>query len=270
VADSTVSGAGAVVFGSMNWTAAGNNANDENTLYIRNDSIAAQFQQEFDRQWSGLAHVRPCSRVSAEGADASTCSSPYNCTAPDTCTSGSCCDGSDNDYDGRADLDDEACGCTDGVDNDGDGYIDAEDFECWTVLGCSFENTAAACNDGLDNDCDGYVDGNDHDCAGLTATEDDAATCSDGVDNDGDGYIDGDDLGCAGVTGLTNSGPGGDGQPSEAPNGYGLVTCVDGVNNDGGSPELDCNDPACQNVASCTGGTGGGGGAKGNGLKGDN
>jgi phosphatidylserine/phosphatidylglycerophosphate/cardiolipin synthase-like enzyme len=270
VADSTVSGAGAVVFGSMNWTAAGNNANDENTLYIRNDTVAAQFQQEFDRQWSALAHIPTCSRVSAEGADASTCSSPYNCTAPDTCTSGSCCDGSDNDYDGRTDLDDEACGCTDGVDNDGDGYIDAEDFECWTVLGCGFENTAAACNDGIDNDCDGYVDGNDYDCSGLTATEDDATTCSDGADNDSDGYTDGDDQGCAGVMGLTNSGPGGDGQSSEAPNGYGLVTCADGVNNDGGSPKLDCNDSDCRNVASCTGGGGGGGGPRGNGPKGDN
>jgi hypothetical protein len=51
-----------------------------------------------------------------------------------SCTSGSCCDGSDNDYDGKSDLDDEGCACADGVDNDADGYTDTDDWECSVVV----------------------------------------------------------------------------------------------------------------------------------------
>lgn len=118
----------AVVFGSMNWTAAGDNKNDENTLHVRNAAFANSFHDEFERQWADLAAVPACTAVSVEGADSSQCSSANDCHAG--CSSGSCCDGVDNDYDGKLDLQEEACACGDGVDNDLDGYVDANDFDC--------------------------------------------------------------------------------------------------------------------------------------------
>jgi phosphatidylserine/phosphatidylglycerophosphate/cardiolipin synthase-like enzyme len=130
VADAGVSGSGAVVSGSMNWTAAGDGNNDENTLYVRNDGLAAAFHAEFERQWTDLASVPTCTLSSVEGADSSVCGSPNDCSV--TCTSGSCCDGIDNDYDGLIDLQEEACACADGVDNDGDGFIDMDDYDCQT------------------------------------------------------------------------------------------------------------------------------------------
>ncbi|HEY3493293.1 MAG TPA: phospholipase D-like domain-containing protein [Polyangiaceae bacterium] len=132
VADSAIPSQAAVVFGSMNWTSAGNANNDENTLYVRNAAFAAEFQTEFERQWSDLAGVPDCTAVSAEGADSSVCGSSIDCTV--SCSSGSCCDGSDNDYDGHSDLTDEGCACGDGIDNDGDGYTDSADWECNVVI----------------------------------------------------------------------------------------------------------------------------------------
>jgi len=55
-----VADAQAVVFGSQNWTAAGNAANDENTLYVENSEFAAEFVAEFARQWADLASVQIC------------------------------------------------------------------------------------------------------------------------------------------------------------------------------------------------------------------
>jgi hypothetical protein len=131
VADSGYAGQAAVVFGSMNWTGAGNVDNDENTLYVKNAGFAAEFQTEFNRQWADLAGVPSCSTISAEGADSSSCGSAVDCTG--SCASGSCCDGADNDYDGHSDLSDEGCACADGIDNDGDGYVDGNDWECQSV-----------------------------------------------------------------------------------------------------------------------------------------
>lgn len=131
VADAGIQGSSAVVFGSMNWTDAGDADNDENTLYVRNDGFAAPFHTEFERQWSDLAPVPVCVRISVEGAESSVCGSPNDCSS--SCTSGACCDGIDNDYDGNADLAEEACACADGIDNDGDGYIDGNDWDCKSV-----------------------------------------------------------------------------------------------------------------------------------------
>jgi hypothetical protein len=120
----------AVVFGSMNWTGAGDAENDENTLYVQNEAFAAVFHAEFERQWADLAGVPPCARASVEGADSSICAAG-GCQLG--CSSGSCCDGIDNDYDHKIDLEEEACACADGADNDHDGYVDAEDFDCQHV-----------------------------------------------------------------------------------------------------------------------------------------
>jgi hypothetical protein len=127
VADAALPSAAAVVYGSMNWTASGDGQNDENSLYVKHAALAAAFSGEFQRQWNDLAAVPSCTTVSAEGADSSVCTPGNDCH---TCASGSCCDGLDNDYDGRTDLQEEACACADGLDNDGDGYADAADFDC--------------------------------------------------------------------------------------------------------------------------------------------
>jgi hypothetical protein len=132
VADSMVANRAAVVFGSMNFTVAGDAQNDENTLVVKHDGFAAEFQNEFERQWESLAQVPVCVNTSAEGADSSNCEPAESCHKK--CNSGSCCDGIDNDYDGRTDLSEESCGCADGIDNDGDGYTDRKDFDCQPVV----------------------------------------------------------------------------------------------------------------------------------------
>jgi PLD-like domain len=132
VADAGLAGAAAVVFGSMNWTGAGDDDNDENTLYVKNDGLAAPFRAEFERQWADLGSVPPCTMVSAEGADSSVCAAGNDCTG--SCSSGSCCDGIDNDYDGKTDMAEEACACADGIDNDRDGYFDLDDWDCRPIV----------------------------------------------------------------------------------------------------------------------------------------
>jgi hypothetical protein len=72
--------------------------------------------------------VPACASVSVEGADSSVCNPSSDCHV--NCLSGSCCDGLDNDYDGKVDLQEEACACCDGIDNDADRYIDGADYDC--------------------------------------------------------------------------------------------------------------------------------------------
>jgi phosphatidylserine/phosphatidylglycerophosphate/cardiolipin synthase-like enzyme len=128
VADAALPERARVIVGSFNWTAAANQHNDENTLLIRSPSVATQFAEEFERQWSDLPDTLVCASVQVEGPSSSDCAPAHDCIAQ--CRSGSCCDGLDNDHNGRIDAQEEACACSDGIDNDADGYTDAVDFDC--------------------------------------------------------------------------------------------------------------------------------------------
>ncbi len=78
-----------VIGGSMNWTAAGERGNDENTIVLRSRVHAAQYQAWFDKLWSAIPDRWLEGRPDPESWDSGT----------------ACTDGVDNDCD---DLDDEA------------------------------------------------------------------------------------------------------------------------------------------------------------------
>jgi phosphatidylserine/phosphatidylglycerophosphate/cardiolipin synthase-like enzyme len=132
VADAALGEHARVIVGSLNWTAAADRHNDENTLVIASPSVAGQFAGEFARQWADLPDEVICGRVQAEGPTSSVCEVAMDCVH--TCRSGSCCDGIDNDHDGLSDAREEACGCGDGLDNDEDGYVDGADYDCQVVF----------------------------------------------------------------------------------------------------------------------------------------
>jgi cysteine-rich repeat protein len=108
VIDSGVPGHGAVIIGSQNWTNAGEDANDENLLYIKNDAVAAEMQADFNMKWNSTAlqGVNACSYVAQEGNSSSDCVDDKCDTA---CNFGSCCDSVDNDMDGNIDAADNGC-----------------------------------------------------------------------------------------------------------------------------------------------------------------
>jgi len=80
------------ILGSLNWTVAGSQKNDENILAIKGDA-AKQALVWFENLWRILPDYTLRSIPKAEGRD-----SP-----------GSCTDALDNDYDGRIDDEDSAC-----------------------------------------------------------------------------------------------------------------------------------------------------------------
>ena len=85
-----------LILGSMNWTSAGDNANDENTLILRSRRLAAQYGDWFERLWQSIPN-----RWLARGARPD----------PESADSGSACaDGADNDFDELIDADDPGCG----------------------------------------------------------------------------------------------------------------------------------------------------------------
>lgn len=51
-----------VVTGSLNWTATGNTANNENTLVIANGALTKQYAVEYERMWTTI-DVLPCTSV---------------------------------------------------------------------------------------------------------------------------------------------------------------------------------------------------------------
>lgn len=82
-----------VVGGSMNWTGAGEEDNDENTIVLHSRSHATQYEQWFDRLWARIPDRWLQGRPDVESADSGT----------------ACRDGFDNDYDKLADSADPGC-----------------------------------------------------------------------------------------------------------------------------------------------------------------
>ena len=84
-----------LILGSMNWTGAGADKNDENTIIIKSSKLAAEHSENFEQVWNGIPEKweQPGQRPSPESVD-----------------SGSACfDGVDNDFDGKSDEDDPGC-----------------------------------------------------------------------------------------------------------------------------------------------------------------
>lgn len=85
-----------LIIGSQNFTGAGNQSNDENTLWIKNGSMAnigAEYNAYFSSMWDSIPEQ-------------------FNCTNP----------GAESSAVGQT--------CSDGKDNDYDGYVDGADFDC--------------------------------------------------------------------------------------------------------------------------------------------
>ncbi|MCB9714901.1 MAG: DUF1669 domain-containing protein [Myxococcales bacterium] len=83
-----------VITGSMNWTTAGDDTNDENVVIIRDEALAAQYGEFFDELWTAIDDRWLRANPDPESRD-----------------SGSACeDGIDNDYDDEPDAEDPGCG----------------------------------------------------------------------------------------------------------------------------------------------------------------
>ena len=83
-----------VITGSMNWTTAGNDTNDENVVIVHDDALAAQYGEFFDTLWADIDDRWLTTNPDPESRDSGT----------------ACSDGIDNDYDGLADDEDPGCG----------------------------------------------------------------------------------------------------------------------------------------------------------------
>lgn len=87
-----------LVVGSMNWTRAGEDTNDENTLLIRSPRMARQLHAFFDRLWMSIPDELARSDARPD---------------PESRSSGTACiDGVDNDFDNLVDSDDPGCGAS--------------------------------------------------------------------------------------------------------------------------------------------------------------
>jgi len=82
-----------VITGSMNWTSAGENGNDENTVIIRSRAHAQQYRTWFDKLWGDIDDRWLTGRPDPESRDSGF----------------ACQDGSDNDFDKKRDKDDPGC-----------------------------------------------------------------------------------------------------------------------------------------------------------------
>jgi phosphatidylserine/phosphatidylglycerophosphate/cardiolipin synthase-like enzyme len=77
-----------LIAGSMNWTRAGDDTNDENTLLINSPRLAAQQHAYFDALWRGIPERWLTDRPAPESRESGT----------------ACSDGIDNDFDGLIDT----------------------------------------------------------------------------------------------------------------------------------------------------------------------
>lgn len=82
-----------VIMGSMNWTSAGENGNDENTIVLHSRAHAEQFHAFYDDLWTIIPDKWLAGRPDAESKD----------SVP------SCTDAVDNDYDHMTDGEDPGC-----------------------------------------------------------------------------------------------------------------------------------------------------------------
>ncbi|MDE0450795.1 MAG: phospholipase D-like domain-containing protein [Gammaproteobacteria bacterium] len=84
-----------LIVGSMNWTSAGDSANDENTLILRSRRLAAEYGVWFEHLWQSIPD-----RWLPRGARPDP-------ESPDSRSA--CADGVDNDFDELVDSDDPGC-----------------------------------------------------------------------------------------------------------------------------------------------------------------
>lgn len=82
-----------LIAGSMNFSNSGENKNDENCLIIESERFARYYREFFEYLWKKIPDKYLKLYVRAEGKD----------------SIGSCSDGIDNNYDGKIDMQDEAC-----------------------------------------------------------------------------------------------------------------------------------------------------------------
>lgn len=82
-----------LIAGSMNFSKSGENKNDENCLIIESERLSRHYREFFEYLWNKIPDKYLNQYVNAEGKD----------------SIGSCSDGIDNDYDGKIDMQDEAC-----------------------------------------------------------------------------------------------------------------------------------------------------------------
>lgn len=83
-----------VIMGSMNWTSAGENGNDENTLIVHSKAHAQQFHAFFEDLWPQVSDKWLSGRPDPESLN----------------SRASCTDDVDNDYDHLTDAEDPGCG----------------------------------------------------------------------------------------------------------------------------------------------------------------
>ncbi len=82
-----------LITGSMNWTGAGERGNDENTIIIRSAPLSRQYRAWFQTLWEAIPDKWLEGRPDPEGRESGF----------------ACQDGTDNDFDHKADKEDEGC-----------------------------------------------------------------------------------------------------------------------------------------------------------------
>ena len=151
--------------------------------------------------------------------------------------------------------------CSDGLDNDLNGKADCQDDACKLQAVCA-EDTNAKCSDGVDNNGNGLIDCADSSCKPLSVCQEKngnvdhggVSLCADGIDDDGNGLIDCADVpNCAGYPACSIVGEATcNGQPKDnlgrtaSPD----TCCSDHFDNDSNGKQ-DCTDTSCFSAPIC-------------------